>query len=122
MFKIASVSGAPLQIPLCMDCVELTTLLRLPGHYRGFLPSEITASCLRRLQFSRLARSASRLWLPLPYLGRQPRSSGDASGKSLFSTPMDWSLTQPVALIRGLSWVPVLWHRSWQSWTPQLVS
>ena len=45
MFKIASVSGAPLQTPLG----ELTTLPRPPSRDRGFLPSAITVSRLRRL-------------------------------------------------------------------------
>ena len=110
MFKIASVSGAPLQIPLW----TVWSLRRYPDSLviRGFLPSEIAVSRLRRLQFSRLARFASRKWLCLPYLARQPRSSGDASGKNLFSIHMILSLTHHVALIIGLSWVAVRWHRS----------
>ena len=48
MFKIALITGAPPQTPLR----ELTTVPQTPYMVvRGFLPSAIAASRLRRLQF-----------------------------------------------------------------------
>ena len=89
MLKIASVSEAPLQTPLR----SLRRSLRTPsleGQNNRKSQIRAFAACNFNDSIVLVGIPASRPWLRLSWFS-QPRSSGHATGKSLFSSPKDWN-------------------------------
>src|SRR6218665_2357723 len=100
--------GAPLQIPLCgtYDAPQTLWSLGASCHRKSQLaPSVLAIFPTRTFCFYTVVAppiacpSTSKLWRRL-------------CQRVCLVHPMDWSLTQPVALIRGLSWVAVRWPGS----------